>query len=120
MRIFKYVTMVLMSVYQQTELTCKASVSSLHDLVHIIISILLDDQVQKLPDSSQLIRALNILTVKIVERSDHTNIASAFIKLLKVGDVKGSVSKVSIVAHYVCKPRNALATIICPRIIHPW
>merc|ERR1719189_810018 len=82
MRLFQYLTMVLMSTYHHAELTRSASVSALHDLFHVIISILLEPKMKELADGAQLLRALNVLTVKIIDRSDHTNITSAIIKLL--------------------------------------
>ena len=82
MRLFQYLTMVLMSTYHHQELTRSASTSALHDLFHVIISILLEPKMEQLTDGAQLLRALNVLTVKIIDRSDHTNITSAIIKLL--------------------------------------
>jgi len=82
MRLFQYLTMVLMSTYHHAELTRSASTSALHDLFHVIISILLEPGVEQLADGAQLLRALNVLTVKIIDRSDHTNITSAIVKLL--------------------------------------
>ena len=40
----------------------------LHDLVNVIVLILLEPGVAELPEGSQLVRALNVLTVKIVDR----------------------------------------------------
>lgn len=82
MRLFQYLTMVLMSTYHHAELTRNASTSALHDLFHVIISILLEPKMEQLSDGAQLLRALNVLTVKIIDRSDHTNITSAIVKLL--------------------------------------
>jgi cytoskeleton-associated protein 5 len=84
-RLLQFVTMVLMSMYHHQDLTRKASMSTLHDLLHVFITILLEPKVQQLPepDGGQLIRALNVLTVKILDRSDSINVTSAFIKLLR-------------------------------------
>ena len=71
-----------MSTYHHADLTKKASAEALHDLFQIIVSILLEPNVEQLSDGAQLLRALNVLTVKIIDRSDHTNISSAIIKLL--------------------------------------
>ena len=83
MRVFQYLTMVLMSMYHNGDITRTASTSAVHDLVHVIICVLLEPDVAGYPQGAQLIRALNVLTVKIVDRSDHTNITSAFLRLLK-------------------------------------
>ena len=40
----------------------------LHDLVNVIVLILLEPGVADLPEGGQLVRALNVLTVKIVDR----------------------------------------------------
>jgi len=82
MRLLQYLTMVLMSMYGHRDLVKKATVQVLHDLVNVIVLILLEPGVPDLPEGSQLVRALNVLTVKIVDRSDHNAISSALIKLL--------------------------------------
>lgn len=82
MRQLQYLTMVLMSMYGHREIVTKASMHVLHDLVNIIILILLEPSVPNMPEGAQLVRALNVLTVKIVDRSDHNNVSSALIKLL--------------------------------------
>jgi hypothetical protein len=56
----------------------------LHDLIHIIVLVLLEPGVANLPEGGQLIRALNVLTVKIVERSEHTAVSLALLRLLQV------------------------------------
>jgi len=83
MRLFQFLTMVLMSTYHHQNLTVQASMHSLHDLAHVILSILLEPAVEELPQGDQLIRALNVLTVKIVERSEHTRVTCAFVRLMK-------------------------------------
>ncbi len=56
----------------------------LHDLINIIVLVLLEPGVANLPEGGHLIRALNVLTVKIVERSDHTAVSIALLRLLQV------------------------------------
>ncbi len=46
MKLFQFLTMVLMSVYHHQDLAKKASMSSLHDLLHIILCVLLEHKVQ--------------------------------------------------------------------------
>lgn len=82
MRLLQYLTMVLMSMYGHRDLVKKATVQVLHDLVNVIVLILLEPNVPDLPEGGQLVRALNVLTVKIVDRSDHNAVSSALIKLL--------------------------------------
>ena len=50
--------------------------------MNVIVLILLEPGVADLPEGGQLIRALNVLTVKIVDRSDHNAVSSALLKLL--------------------------------------
>jgi len=83
LRLFQYVTMVLMAIYANTDLTRNASASNLQDLLQVIISILLEPEVHQLPDGAQIIRALNVLTVKMIDRSDPTAITCAFIRQLR-------------------------------------
>ena len=52
-------------------------------LDQVIISILLEPEVHQLPDGAQLVRALNVLTVKMIDRSDPTAITCAFIRQLR-------------------------------------
>ena len=59
MRLFQYLTMVLMSTYHHAELTRSASVSALHDLFHVIISILLEPKMEQLADGAQLLRYIH-------------------------------------------------------------
>jgi len=82
MRLLQYLTMVLMSLYGHRDLVKRASSVVLHDLVNVIVLILLEPGVADLPEGSQLVRALNVLTVKIVDRSDHNHISGALVKLL--------------------------------------
>ena len=70
MRVFQYLTMVLMSMYHNGDITKTASTAAIHDLVHAIISVLLEPEVAGFPQGAQLIRALNVLTVKIVDREE--------------------------------------------------
>jgi len=82
LRLLQYLTMVLMSVYGHRDLVRKAGMQVLHDLLHMIVLILLEPAVSTLPEGGQLVRALNVLTVKIVDRSDHNNVSIALVRLL--------------------------------------
>ena len=83
--------MVLMSTYHHADLTKKAGSEALHDLFQVIVQILLEPKVEQLTDGAQLLRALNVLTVKIIDRSDHTNITSAIVKLLSDAVAKATI-----------------------------
>jgi len=78
----QYLTMVLMSLYGHRDIVKKASTQVLHDLIHVIVCLLLEPKVSSLPEGGQLVRALNVITVKIVDRSEHNAVTSALVKLL--------------------------------------
>jgi len=82
MRLLQYLTMVLMSLYGHRDLVKRAATVVLHDLINVIVLILLEPGIADLPEGGQLVRALNVLTVKIVDRSDHNAVSGALVKLL--------------------------------------
>jgi len=83
LKVLNYITAVLLSMYHHNDLALNATTSALYDLLQVIISILLDPTLQTLKNgSSGLLRALNVLTVKILDRSNPTNVTCAFVKLL--------------------------------------
>uniref|UniRef100_A0A0K2TDH6 Cytoskeleton associated protein 5 [Falco peregrinus] n=1 Tax=Lepeophtheirus salmonis TaxID=72036 RepID=A0A0K2TDH6_LEPSM len=82
-KLFQFTTMALMSLYHRSDITKNTSLASLHDLIEVMINILTEPKVHELPGSSPLIKAMNVLTIKIVDRSNHTNVTCAFLKLLK-------------------------------------
>ena len=86
LKLFQKITVVLMSTYHHQTLARSASVSALCDLLQVIISILIEPKLQNFQatqgGSEGLLRALNVLTVKILDRSDPTNVTCAFVKLL--------------------------------------
>lgn len=46
----------------------------LKDLMHGLITLMLDARVEDIEDGQQLIRSVNLLVVRVLERSDQTNI----------------------------------------------
>ena len=58
-------------VYGHRDLVKRASTAVLHDLVNVIVMILLEPGVADLPEGGQLVMAINVFTVKIVDQSDH-------------------------------------------------
>ena len=51
-----------------------ASRDVLKDVVHNLLTIMLDSRLQELEDGAQVVRSVNIMIVKIVEKSDPSNI----------------------------------------------
>lgn len=46
----------------------------LKDLMHGLITLMLDSRVEDIEDGQQLIRSVNLLVVRVLEKSDQTNI----------------------------------------------
>lgn len=90
-RLYRCLTMTVMTLFQNAALARRASRDVLRDLVHVLISVLLDARLVDIngggvgvgPDGANVVRAINVLVVKLVERSDHTNMLGALIRLLR-------------------------------------
>lgn len=52
----------------------EASMGVLKDLMHGLITLMLDSRVEDIEDGQQLIRSVNLLVVRVLEKSDQTNI----------------------------------------------
>ena len=63
-----------MQMFQSENLGKNASRDILKDIVHNLLTIMLDSRLQELEDGPQVVRSVNIMIVKIVEKSDPTNI----------------------------------------------
>ena len=63
-----------MQMFQSENLGKNASRDVLKDIVHNLLTIMLDSRLQELEDGPQVVRSVNIMIVKIVEKSDPTNI----------------------------------------------
>ena len=61
------------------DLVKRASTAVLHDVVNVI---LLEPGVADLPKGGRLVRALNLLTIKIMDRSGHNTVSGALVRLL--------------------------------------
>ncbi|MGH0185066.1 UNVERIFIED_CONTAM: hypothetical protein FKN15_017031 [Acipenser sinensis] len=73
----------MISLFQMEMLAREASMGVLKDLMHGLITLMLDSRVEDLEDGQQLIRSVNLLVVKVLEKSDQTNILSALLVLLQ-------------------------------------
>ena len=63
----------LFQLFQNASLAKRASKDILKDLMHRLVTMLLDNRLMKLDDGPQIVRSVNVLVVKIVEKSDQTN-----------------------------------------------
>ena len=68
----------LLQMFQSESLGKNASRDVLKDIVHNLLTIMLDSRLQELEDGRQVVRSVNIMIVKIVEKSDPTNIMRLF------------------------------------------
>ncbi|XP_075044282.1 cytoskeleton-associated protein 5 isoform X2 [Mixophyes fleayi] len=73
----------MISLFQMESLAREASTGVLKDLMHGLINLMLDSRVEDLEEGQQVVRSVNLLVVKVLERSDQTNILSALLVLLQ-------------------------------------
>ncbi|XP_030056735.1 cytoskeleton-associated protein 5 isoform X2 [Microcaecilia unicolor] len=73
----------MISLFQIENLAREASTGVLKDLMHGLITLMLDLRVEDLEEGQQIIRSVNLLVVKVLEKSDQTNILSALLVLLQ-------------------------------------
>uniref|UniRef100_A0A8C5UMB1 Cytoskeleton associated protein 5 n=1 Tax=Malurus cyaneus samueli TaxID=2593467 RepID=A0A8C5UMB1_9PASS len=73
----------LTQLFQIESLAREASTGVLKDLMHGLITLMLDSRVEDLEEGEQVIRSVNLLVVKVLEKSDQTNILSALLVLLQ-------------------------------------
>lgn len=52
----------------------EASMGVLKDLMHGVIMLMLDSRVEDMEDGQQLIRSVNLMVIRVLEKSDQTNI----------------------------------------------
>uniref|UniRef100_A0A8C0YDW3 Cytoskeleton associated protein 5 n=2 Tax=Cyprinus carpio TaxID=7962 RepID=A0A8C0YDW3_CYPCA len=73
----------MLSLFSMESLAREASMGVLKDLMHGLITLMLDTRVEDIEDGQQLIRSVNLLVVRVLEKSDQTNILSALLVLLQ-------------------------------------
>lgn len=73
----------MLSLFSMELLAREASMGVLKDLMHGLITLMLDSRVEDIEDGQQLIRSVNLLVVRVLEKSDQTNILSALLVLLQ-------------------------------------
>ncbi|KAG8126004.1 hypothetical protein E2320_021285 [Naja naja] len=64
----------MISLFQIQSLAREASAGVLKDLIHGLITLMLDSRVEDLEEGQQIIRSVNLLVIKVLEKSDQTNI----------------------------------------------
>ncbi|XP_060086364.1 cytoskeleton-associated protein 5-like [Ylistrum balloti] len=82
-RLYRCLLGTLLALFQNPSLSAKASKDILKDLINNLVTILLDNRLGELEEGAQVVRSVNVMVVKIVEKADHTSIMSALIRLLQ-------------------------------------
>ena len=62
----------MLGVFSSPALARSVSRSSLKQLMQVLITVLSDDRLAGLEDGPQILRAINVLMVKVIEMSDQT------------------------------------------------
>ncbi|XP_017297361.1 cytoskeleton-associated protein 5 isoform X2 [Kryptolebias marmoratus] len=73
----------MLSLFSVEPLAKEASVGVLKDLMHGLITLMLDSRVEDVEDGTQVIRSVNLLVIRVLEHSDQTNMISALLELLQ-------------------------------------
>ncbi|XP_058692773.1 cytoskeleton-associated protein 5 isoform X2 [Poecile atricapillus] len=82
-RLYSCIIGSMITLFQIESLAREASTGVLKDLMHGLITLMLDSRVEDLEEGEQVIRSVNLLVVKVLEKSDQTNILSALLVLLQ-------------------------------------
>ncbi|XP_048241542.1 cytoskeleton-associated protein 5-like isoform X2 [Haliotis rufescens] len=82
-RLYRCLLGTLLAILQTQRLAKKAGKDILKDVVNSLITILLDSRLMELEEGPQVVRSVNVTVVKIVEKTDHTSITGALIRLLQ-------------------------------------
>ncbi|XP_056271762.1 cytoskeleton-associated protein 5 isoform X2 [Pseudoliparis swirei] len=73
----------MLSLFSMESLAREASMGVLKDLMHGVIILMLDDRMEDIEDGRQVIRSVNMLVTRVLEKSDQTNMISALLVLLQ-------------------------------------
>uniref|UniRef100_A0A3B3DRX9 Cytoskeleton associated protein 5 n=1 Tax=Oryzias melastigma TaxID=30732 RepID=A0A3B3DRX9_ORYME len=66
----------LLSLFSMESLAREASMGILKDLMHGLIMLMLDSRVEDIEEGTQVIRSVNLLVIRVLEKSDPTNLIS--------------------------------------------
>ncbi|XP_063763714.1 cytoskeleton-associated protein 5 isoform X2 [Eleginops maclovinus] len=73
----------MLSLFSIEALAREASMGVLKDLMHGLITLMLDARVEDITDGQQVIRSVNLMVTRVLESSDQTNMISALLVLLQ-------------------------------------
>lgn len=65
--------LLLPQLFSMESLAREASMGVLKDLMHGLIMLMLDARVEDIKDGHQIIRSVNLLVIRVLEKSDQTN-----------------------------------------------
>ncbi|NXS97526.1 CKAP5 protein, partial [Jacana jacana] len=82
-RLYSCIIGSMITLFQIESLAREASTGVLKDLMHGLIMLLLDSRLEDLDKGVQVIRSVNLLVLKVLEKSDQTNVWSALLVLLR-------------------------------------
>ncbi|KAK0049616.1 cytoskeleton-associated protein 5 [Biomphalaria pfeifferi] len=82
-RLYRCLLSTLLSIFDKTPMGKKASTHTLKDLMNSLLTVLLDTRIEQMEDGPHIIKTVNITVVKIINKSDATNITCAIISLMR-------------------------------------
>ncbi|XP_041367175.1 cytoskeleton-associated protein 5-like isoform X2 [Gigantopelta aegis] len=82
-KLYKCLLGTLLAALNIPSLAKAASKDILKDVLHSLITMILDNRLEEFEEGPQVIRSVNVTVVTVIEKSDHTNVMSALIRLLQ-------------------------------------
>uniref|UniRef100_A0A669C7C4 Cytoskeleton associated protein 5 n=1 Tax=Oreochromis niloticus TaxID=8128 RepID=A0A669C7C4_ORENI len=95
----------MLSLFSMESLAREASMGVLKDLMHGLITLMLDSRVEDVEDGTQVIRSVNLLVIRVLEKSDQTNMIRSLIlvpNLLSTKNVLNWTSNSSMFIYIQC------------------
>lgn len=89
-RLYRCVTVALITLFDNPALAKKASRDVLRDLIPHLITVMLDNRLDDLQEGAQVVRMINVFIMRVLLKANPTHVLSALIKLLH--DCVGSVN----------------------------
>ncbi|KAG5893374.1 hypothetical protein JTB14_000138 [Gonioctena quinquepunctata] len=81
-KMYRNLLTVLDVFYLNKMLGSQVSVSVIKDLLHQMISVLVEEKLNNVPNGEAYVRVINLHCVKVIDRSNHTNTICALVKLI--------------------------------------
>ncbi|XP_074659801.1 cytoskeleton-associated protein 5-like [Tubulanus polymorphus] len=81
-QLLKCLLATLMEIFTVRDLAKNASTDILKDLTYHLVKVLLDNRLNELDEGPQVVRSVNVLVVKMIEKSEPSRFLSSSIKLL--------------------------------------